>query len=148
MCYMAVTGQWFCSSAWDGFLLNLKHGFKFIFANTLAKMFMFIGKVGITVGNCISCYLIMRYITFDIEELSSIWTPIILVGIVTYMTASLFLALYEEAVMALLTCVCCDMDMHGVGLQSGEPRFGPETFHDSYQRKIKVHEGTKGNDME
>jgi hypothetical protein len=51
-CYMAVTGNSFLSSAWNGFLLNLKHGLKFTFANMIAKVFIFVGKIGIVVGNC------------------------------------------------------------------------------------------------
>lgn len=147
-CYMAVTGQWFCTSAWDGFVLNLKHGAAFVFAKIIAKVFIFIGKVGITVGNCFTCYAIMKFITKDLEELSSIWTPIIMVGIVTYIAASLFLALYEEAVQALLVCVCVDMDLHGDGLKGGDPRFGPKTFHDNYKKKVTdKQEEKKGNDM-
>lgn len=147
LCYMAVTGQWFCTSAWDGFLLNLKHGFKFFFANTLCKMFMFMGKVGITVSNCATCYLIMRFITKDLEELNSVWTPILMVGFVTYITATLFLSLYEVSVMSLLTCLCVDMDINGSGLQPGEPHFGPKTFHDSY-KKLEDMDEKKTNDME
>jgi hypothetical protein len=40
----------------------------------------------------------MKFVTKDLDELSSVWTPIIMVGVVTYIAASLFLALYEEAV--------------------------------------------------
>jgi len=34
--YQAVTGENFLTSAWEGFLLNLKHVVKFAFANTIA----------------------------------------------------------------------------------------------------------------
>lgn len=125
-CYMAVTGNSFLSSAWNGFLLNLKHGLKFVFANMIAKVFIFIGKIGIVVGNCFTMYFLMKF-RGDLEEVSSIWGPIILVGFVTYVCAGLFLSLFEEAVMALCTCVCFDMDMNG-----GEATFGPATFHDDY----------------
>lgn len=64
-CYIAVTGNNFCTSAWNGFLLNLKHMLKFTFANMLAKIFIFIGKIGITVGNCLSLLFIMQNITKD-----------------------------------------------------------------------------------
>lgn len=30
--YMAVSGESFCSSAWNGFILHLKHLAKFVFA--------------------------------------------------------------------------------------------------------------------
>lgn len=139
-CYMAVTGDHFFKAAWNGFLLNMKHGLAFAFANTIAKVFMFIGKVGITVTNCFTLYAIMKYVRGDTEEVSSIWGPVIVVGIVSYIAASLFLSLFEEAVMALLTCVCVDMDMN-----NGEPVYGPATFHDSYN-KIKE-DGEKANDM-
>merc|ERR1712072_178665 len=46
-CYMAITGEHFLLAAWNGFLLNLKHGLKFAFANMIAKCFIFIGKAGI-----------------------------------------------------------------------------------------------------
>ena len=41
--YMAVAGDSFCASAWNGFLLNLKHLAKFIFAIDIAGMFIFMG---------------------------------------------------------------------------------------------------------
>jgi choline transporter-like protein 2/4/5 len=128
-CYMAVTGDHFLSSAWNAFLLNLKHGMKFAFANTIAKMFIFIGKIGIVVANCFSLYFIMKF-RKDLDEVNTMWAPIIIVAIVTYYAASLFLSLFEEAVMSLLTCLSFDMETHG-----GEPVFGPATFHDNYVAK-------------
>lgn len=127
---MAITGKSFLSSAWNGFLLNLKHGLKFAFANMIAKVFIFLGKVGIVVANCFTLYFFMKF-RGDLEEVSSIWGPIAVVGIVTYICGSLFLSLFEEAVMALCTCVCVDMDMN-----HGEPKFGPATFHDDYLAKL------------
>lgn len=97
-CYMAVTGENFLVSAWKGFLLNLKHGLKFAFANMIAKVFIFVAKVGIVTGNCFTLWFIMNTITKDVDEISSPWGPIILVGFVTYLAASLFLSLFDEAV--------------------------------------------------
>jgi len=128
-CYMAVTGDHFLSSAWSAFLLNLKHAMKFAFANTIAKMFIFIGKIGIVVANCFSLYFIMKF-RKDYDEVNTIWGPIAVVAIVTYYAASLFLSLFEEAIMSLLTCLSFDMDANG-----GEPVHGPATFHDGYVAK-------------
>jgi hypothetical protein len=47
-----------------------------------------------------------------------------LVGLITYMTASVFLGLFDTAVMALLTSLAIDID------NNGKPKFGPPTFHD------------------
>ena len=123
--YMAVSGDSFCSSAWNGFLLNIKHTMQFGWANFLASMFIFIGKVSIVVLNVFSCFMIMKYVTKDMHEISSPASPLIVVGVVTYMAASIFLGLFDEAVLALMTCLAIDSDLNG------HPKFGPPTFHDS-----------------
>ena len=67
--YMAVSGDRFCVSCWNGFLLNLKHCAKFSFASFLAEVFIFLGKVCVTTVNTFSIYLFLRYGTGDFEEL-------------------------------------------------------------------------------
>jgi hypothetical protein len=134
--YMAVSGDNFCTSAWNGFLLNIKHGAKFAFANFLANLFIFIGKAAIVVVNCFTVFLIMSHVTHDIEELESPVVPIVFVGIVTYIVASIFLGLFDDVVLALLTCLCIDTDLNG-----GTPVFGPPTFYDD----VKFFGGNKSN---
>ena len=125
--YMAVSGDNFCSSAWNGFLLNIKHLMKFSFANLIAKIFILLGKVSITVANCFSLYFLMSDAVFgDAQEVSSHLGPIAVIALTTYITASIFLGLFDTVVMALMTCLAIDMDLH-----SGTPAFGPPTFHDS-----------------
>lgn len=125
-CYLAVSGEPFMTSAWNGFLLHVKHMLKFSFANFIAKVFTFIGKIAITVGNCFSLYFIMKNVTKDTEEVTSLIGPMVVVGLTTYISATIFLGMFDTAVMALMTCLAIDMDLH-----DGEPAFGPPTFHDS-----------------
>jgi len=126
--YMAVSGNSFLSSAWSGFLLNVKHILKFSFANFIAKIFILLGKIGITVGNCVSFYFVLKLTK---EEVGSLVGPLLVVGSVSFITASLFLALFDTAVMALMTCLAVDIDLHG------SPQHGPPTFHDGIK---KVHD--------
>jgi hypothetical protein len=123
--YMAVSGDGFCAAAWNGFLLNLKHILQYAWANFLAKMFVLVGKVGLCVLNCFSLWMIMKHLTHDMEEISSPAGPIVVVALFTYTCASIFLGLFDEAVMALMTCLAIDSDLHG------EPKYGPPTFHDA-----------------
>lgn len=95
-------------------------------------MFIFLGKVALTVGNCFSLLMIMKYITKDMDEISSIWGPVIVVGICTYITASIFLGLFDTSVMAMMTCLAIDMDSN-----NGSPAKGPETFHDNLNKQEK-----------
>lgn len=126
--YMAVSGENFCTSAWNGFLLNIKHMLKFSFANLIAKVFILLGKVAITAGNMFSLYNVMKYRN-DLEEVSSLMAPMLLIGVVTFMTASIFLGLFDTAVMALMTSLAIDMD-----LNDGTPQKGPPTFHNGVQK--------------
>lgn len=125
-CYMAVSGENFCTSAINGFCLNLKHMLSFYWANFLAKVFIFLGKLGVTALNVYSCYMIMKFITEDLEEISSVVGPLFVVGCFTYITVTIFLGMFDEAVMAMLTCLSIDMDLH-----DGNPKYGPPTFHDA-----------------
>lgn len=127
--YMAVSGESFCWSAWNGFLLGIKHLMKFSFATWIAIIFTFIGKVAITVGNCYSLFLIMKFGTGSYDNVSSMLGPFIVVGITSYVTASIFLSLFDTVVHALLVALAIDMDMH-----DGEPAFGPPTFHEKTQK--------------
>jgi len=126
---MAVSGENFTTSAWNGFLLNIKHIMKFSFANMIANVFIFIGKVGLTVGNVFSLLFIMKTVTKDSEEISSIFGPCLVVGCFTYFTATVFLGLFDTAVMSMMTSMAIDMDMNGSDL-----KFGPPTFHDSVKK--------------
>ena len=127
--YMAVSGEGFCMSAWNGFLLQIKHLMKFAFANMIARVFIFIGKVGLTVANVFSLIFIMKTITMDSKEVNSIAGPCIVVGCFTYFAASVFLSIFDTAVLSLMTALAIDMDMNG-----GEIKYGPPTFHDSVNK--------------
>jgi hypothetical protein len=129
--YIAVSGQGFCRSARSAFLLQLKHLTKFAFANLIAKVFIFIGKIAITAANCYSLLMIMTHVTKDTDEISSYLGPFAVVGLFTFFTASIFLGLFDTSVTALLTCLSIDMDCNG-----DSPAYGPPTFHDK-REKIK-----------
>ena len=88
-CYIAVTGDDFLDSAWSSFLLNLKHGTKFMVAKMIANGFILLGKISITVGNCFTVVLFMKY--FNEYEVDSLSGPVILTGLSTWVAATMFL---------------------------------------------------------
>lgn len=143
LAYMAISGDSFCTSAWNGFLLNVKHLLKFSFSNFIAKIFTLLGKIGIVVANLFSLNLIMKYVTKDTDEISSVLGPMILVGVVSFFTASIFLGLFDTAVMSLMTSLAVDLDLH-----NGEPQFGPPTFHDGVTKVKSNMVHNHGHDMD
>merc|ERR1719272_1728104 len=64
--FLAVSGKsGFCGSAWNAFMLQMKHLGKFSVAIFLSNMFIFLAKIAITAMNLGSLYLIMKFITKD-----------------------------------------------------------------------------------
>jgi hypothetical protein len=41
---------------------------KFTFAQMIAKVFILLGKIGITGGNMVSCYYLMKLVFKDFED--------------------------------------------------------------------------------
>lgn len=121
--YIAVSGESFCTSAWHGFLLNMKHALEFTWANFLARVFIFMGKIGLVFLNCYSLWYIMEYIFEDTVQVRSIFGPMAIVAAFTYMCASIFLGVFDEVVLALLTCMCIDIELNL------KPKYGPPQFH-------------------
>ncbi len=122
---MAVSGDRFMVSAWNGFLLNLKHCMKFAFANFLAKCFIFMGKFCVVVVNVGSVYLFLRYVTGDYQEIQAIAVgPFFIMFLITWIISSIFLNIFDDIVLALMTCLAIDVDLHG------DPKYGPPGFHD------------------
>lgn len=92
--YMAISGESFCSSAWNCFLLNIKHLAKFAFANYLAKIFIVIGKLAIIALNCYTLNILIKADP-ETDESTSVIGPMIVVAISTYLTCSIFLNFFD-----------------------------------------------------
>lgn len=128
--YIAISGQSFCDGCYNGMILTLKHGLEFTWAMTLAQGFVWLGKLGVVAANVFVSFCVMKYYTNDVQgDAGNVLTPLIFVGVVTYLTADMFLSQFDEAVQALLTCICVDKDLNG-----GLAKSGPPTFHDKVGR--------------
>jgi len=114
--YQAVTGDAFFESAWSMFLLQLKEMAQFAFANTIVKVFILFGKIAIMGTNLYTCYALMKFVfknTDGHDAVSSMFSPLLCVAVVSYMTASIFLGVLETAVLALLTSLSIDVNVNG-----------------------------------
>lgn len=60
LAYMAVTGDSFCRSAYNGFLLNLKHASAFALAKYFATFLILLGKAGVTMLNVFTCFALIK----------------------------------------------------------------------------------------
>ena len=101
LAYQAVTGESFCESAWLAFMLQLRHAYKFLFAEFVSKLFILLGKVGITALSVMSCHYVMKNLFEDLEDhldqdipdpkITDETASLVVVGVFSFMIASTFL---------------------------------------------------------
>ena len=123
--YMAISGDSFCESAWNGFILNLKHLAKFVFALQIASLFVFMGVITITCVNTLLGYVLANNLIQDGADATSIVPSLVAFAVVSFIVAVVFLGTFDEAVLSTLICFAVDSDLH-----DGVPKFGPKSYHD------------------
>jgi len=129
---MAATGQNFCKSGRNALLLQLKNTLGFAFSMFLAKAFMFVGKIGVAITNCAMFYVSVVYVTKeydnDFDDLPTILAPMAICLIASYHSAHIFLNLFDDAVLAMMTSYAVDLDIN-----KGRAKWGPASFHHSME---------------
>jgi len=119
--FMSVSGDPFCTSAWNGFLINLKHMVKFMFAQDIGGFIIFMGVVFITLINTL---LFWGFTKIGKTSGADPLIPLIAVFVLSYLASMITIGLFNDAIRAILMCVAIDMD-----LNYGTPKYGPPTFH-------------------
>jgi hypothetical protein len=106
---MSVSGDTFCTSAWNGFLINLKHCVKFYFAQDIGGFFIFMGVIFITAINTLIFWGLTKVgSTSGADPL----IPLISVGILSFLVSCITLGLFDDAIRATLMCFAIDMDLN------------------------------------
>lgn len=112
---MAITGETYCKSAWNGFLLNMKHCSKFYFAQSIAGMFVFMGILSVAFTNIGIGYLLVMYITKEVDDVggaSNLLGPFVVFFIISLIIPAVCLGLFDEAVITTLLCYGVDCDLN------------------------------------
>lgn len=122
---MSITGDKFCTSAYNGLMLHLRHMGKFFFAQRIASFLIGIGNLVILffVTGIITAVFIKIDVSLGVK-IAMIASTFILTLIVNF----LFLGLFDEAILATLQCVSIDMDFNG-----GTPKYGSASFQTNIQ---------------
>jgi hypothetical protein len=138
LAYMAINGDSFCTSAYDGMLLNLKHVALFGTAHFFASTLIFLGKAAITVLNVFTCWFMIPAV---MGEGANRDAPCVVVGILTWFTTEVWLTVFDQACLGIMTSYAIDADIN-----NGKPCRGPSTFNN----EIAVYDGpdTSVNNMD
>lgn len=119
---MAVTGDSFCTSVWNGFILNLKYAAKFYFAQSIAAMFVFMGILFVTFANLGIGHVLISYVFAAPPSVVGVYVVFL---IISFLIPFVCLGQFDEAVVATLMCYSFDTDMH-----HGDQKYGPKTYHE------------------
>ena len=123
----AISGDSFCKSAWSGFMIALRHLIKFIFAARIASFIVFMGSMVIFFSTMGFTYGILTVAIKDLETVTKI-TMVVAAGFIAILANTMFLGLFDEAILATLQCVAIDMDFNG-----GHPKYGSSSFQANMQ---------------
>ena len=110
--YMAISGDPYCKSAWNGYMINLKHTMEFLFANSLANMLVFFGKLMITSLNCVTGWGLISLRHTHSGQAPGLLGPLLVIGIFTFVSATIFLSTFDDATNATIHCLAVDMDLN------------------------------------
>mmetsp|Transcript_28906 Transcript_28906/g.35727 ORF Transcript_28906/g.35727 Transcript_28906/m.35727 type:complete len:253 (+) Transcript_28906:1115-1873(+) len=122
--YMALSGESFCSSALNAFILILKNKAKFAFVEGIADVFMFLAKFFISCATTGLSWLCMEAMV----EVKSPFMPLFIIFMLSYMIASVFIAVFDVSANTILQCYLLDKS---VAAQQGlaDPDHVPPTMN-------------------
>ena len=121
--YMALSGESFCSSALNAFVLILKNHAKFAFVDGIADVFMFLAKFFIASATTALSWLLMGVMT----EVGDVFFPLFVIFLLSYMIGSTFIAVFDISANTILQCYLLDKEIaRSNGLQ--DPDHVPPTM--------------------
>ena len=129
--HIALTGKNFCASARDGFFLLLRNPFKFGLVHGLSEIFMFMGKMLVTVGTAILCYFILIYLEYYEENLYSPFSPIILILFIAFGISLMFMGIYGLGADTIVQCFLVDQEIQEK-VNGGAAQFCPEELREFF----------------
>ena len=120
---MALSGEGFCSSALNAFVLILKNHAKFAFVDGIADVFMFLAKFFIASATTALSWLLMGVMT----EVGDVFFPLFVIFLLSYMIGSTFIAVFDISANTILQCYLLDKEIaRSNGLQ--DPDHVPPTM--------------------
>uniref|UniRef100_A0A7S3FVB3 Choline transporter-like protein n=1 Tax=Strombidium rassoulzadegani TaxID=1082188 RepID=A0A7S3FVB3_9SPIT len=107
---IALHNSSFCKAAQESFYLMIRHAGRFSSVGVVGWIMTFLGK-GVIVG--LSMWLTILLVEQSYTQVQQPIVPAVLVGIVAWVIASLFLSIFDYSSLAILHCFIVDQDFGG-----------------------------------
>lgn len=115
---VALTGENFCTSAMQAFILALKNAASFFITNGIGAFIYFLGKATIAIVNTAIGYVLITYVPDFEEDIDQPVPFLLLIFLMSYMMATTFMEVYGGVSLAILQCLYADVDICN---QQGRP---------------------------
>lgn len=100
---MAISGESYCNSALNAFLLMTRYAVTFGMVNTIADMFIFIVKWSIAIGTvAISFPLMSSSLVYENQEIEQPYYPAIFILLFSYVIGSIFIGMMDAGSHTIL----------------------------------------------
>lgn len=106
-----LTGENFCTAAVNGFLLIMKHTATFAFTRGIGGIFNLLGKLTVSVLNCLIAYCLIVYLPQLEIKVNSPIGPLVITFLITYAIAYLFMSMYSTTSTCILHALYADVDI-------------------------------------
>ena len=124
-------------AAWNTFWLIVRNAGRFTVISGIGFLLMFVGKATIVVLSGWFAYLIIMNAAILKEQVYSPAFPIVIVVLIAYLLASIFLSLFSFSSTTILHCYIIDSELSA---KSGK---GPQHRPESLAEFIEMHESGK-----
>lgn len=105
---IALTGNSFCVSAKNGFILIIENAARFAALGSLGEIFTFLGKVFITVISSFFGYLIITKYPWYQDYIENPIPPTVIFVIISYLVAGVFMGIYDMTCDTILQAFLVD----------------------------------------
>ena len=118
---IALKGDNFCVSAFEGFGLIIRNLGRFSMLALIGGIFSLIGTIFITVGSCIIGYFLITRVDYFSDQLNSCVLPVCAFGIVGFVMGRVTMSIFSVSGDALIHSFLLDEE-----LNKGQPKAFPE----------------------
>ena len=108
----AIFGHSFCKAARCAFFLILRNIVRIAALGLVSGFVLLLGKVIITTGATILCYVALDASGFADDELNYLWLPLVFTAFIAFYVAQMFNEVWGMAMSTILQCFCADEEIY------------------------------------
>lgn len=152
--WMAIYGNNMCVSTCSSFALIWRNLWRFAAINTVSAILLAIGKLSVALSAMCICGIVLAYVAPWKNEIFSPAVPALLIFVLAYFVASMFMTVFEAIIDATFFCFLVDVEQEkGMmlahsSLQKLVGKYAKQSKKDAELQKMSVDDMDKQNNLD